>query len=252
MNKIITNKIVTAAAVVLSGLLAMPVAALPTLQLDIVGGTYDTSDQTIVTDSDSFDLVAYGVATGSKAVSTSENYFISIALTPKTGPVAPSDIGSFVFAGTTYDIDDMVYGTPPLDAVEGSPDAELGSHSIFETFYLEIAFNFDALLTRNGVNTQDVSGSDPTDTANAGTSLFYKLFSVDVSALLPEYELHFDLYNTKVSKQNSADIGPDDFAPFSHDAATRVPEPAPLVLLGLGLIALFLTRHHTQAKKIIK
>jgi hypothetical protein len=246
------NKVIKIIGLVLA-IMAMPVAALPTLQLDIVGGTYDSSDQTIVTGSDSFDLVAYGVAEGNKAVTSTEDFYISIALTPKTGPTAPTNIGSFMFAGGTYDIGDMVYGTPPVDSVDTNPDSELGSHSIFETFYLELVFNFSG-TTRDLVNTQDDTGTDPTDITNAGTALFYQLFSVDVSNLLPEYELHFDLYNTVVSRRNSADIGPDDFAPFSHDAATRitVPEPAPLVLLSLGLITLFVSRSKLQTKRVNK
>jgi len=246
------NRVVTAVGIgILSVLMTFPVAAVPTLQLDIVGGTYDTSDQTIVTDSDSFDLVAYGKV---GSVTTTEDYFISIALTPKTGPTAPSDIGSFVFAGNTIDIDDMVYGTPPVDSVETNPDSELGPHNIFETFYIEIAFTFDDLLTRDLVNTQDTTGSDPTanDPGDGSGALFYQTFSVDVSGLLQDFELHFDLYNTVVSSRNSEDIGPDDFAPFSHDAATQVPEPTPLVLLGLGLIALFVSRNRFLTKRINK
>ena len=63
------NRVVTAVGIgILSVLMTVPVAAVPTLQLDIVGGTYDTSDQTIVTDSDSFDLVAYGKAADDREI----------------------------------------------------------------------------------------------------------------------------------------------------------------------------------------
>ena len=68
------------------------------------------------------------------------------------------------------------------------------------------------------------------------------VFSVDISNLLPEYGLHFDLYNTAISKRNSNDIG-------SHDDAACVPEPGSLVLLGLGLIVLFISRYKFLTKK---
>jgi len=215
----------------------------PVLQLDIIDGIYDGNDETIVTSSSIFTLVAYGFAEGNKAVTTSEQHYISISLTPKTGPTVPANIGSFTFAEVLYDMNSpWIFGTPPMDTVYTNADKELGPHDIFETLYLELAFNFSGDGdTRNSVNTQTDFGSDPTDLANAGTALYYQLFSVDVSNLFTDYQLHFDLYNTKVANRNSEDIGPDDFAPFSHDAAT-IPESTSLALMLLGLFGLGFVR----------
>jgi hypothetical protein len=52
--------------------------------------------------------------------------------------------------------------------------------------------------------------------------------------------MHFDLYNTSINvKTGITDIDADKFAPFSHDAesrVTRVPEPATASSLLLGLL----------------
>jgi hypothetical protein len=239
----------------------------PVLQLDIIGGTYDGSVdvETIITTDSSFDLVAYGLKDpnngdqndNGKTADTSMTYYISAAITPKQAQTtAGPDIGSFVFMGTTYDIDDLSYGTAPLDdALDGWDSGDLMKHGIFETYFMTFAFNFidDADHTRTVVNTQDTTGTDPAD-YDDGDDLFFRTFDVDISNMAEGYGLHFDLYNTVVvnCKRNDncdteMDVG--DFAPFSHDAETRtVPEPAPLALLGIGLLALVVTarRQHNR------
>ena len=52
-----------------------------------------------------------------------------------------------------------------------------------------------------------------------------------------DFELHFDLYNKKTSKQDPNDLDINAFAPFSHDAET-VPEPGSLLLFGIGMVGL--------------
>ena len=113
----------------------------------------------------------------------------------------------------------------------------MAPHGVFPTLYAEFKFNFVSSQQAAAVNTQDVTGSDPT--ANPGTALYYQTFDVDISNLLDGYGLHFDLYNTVV--RSGGDIDVNSFAPFSHDAASgntrEVPEPAPLMLLGLGMLS---------------
>src|SRR6185295_1399356 len=98
------------------------------------------------------------------------------------------------------------------------------------------AFHFNtAPVTQSGVyNTQDHAGQGP----SAGTGMYYKAFTIDVSNLSNPYRIHFDLYNTALK---SGDEDVTEFAPFSHDAESRpatppvhVPEPNSASLLATG------------------
>ncbi len=150
----------------------------------------------------------------------------------------------------------MVYGTPPLDALDQFHDAgDLSRHSIFDTYFSQHGFQFTAGDTTTTYNTQDDPGGTLFDTSGSGS--YYAQFDVDVSGLDSGFGLHFDLYNTDVLMDG--DIDRDDFAPYSHDAeilrppgpgpgpgpggpgpgpGTSIPEPGTLFLLGSGLAAL--------------
>ena len=210
----------------LSLLLALSLAplahGLPMLQLGIGGGSYDLATETIVTDADAFTLYAYGKASGGKSVDVNEFHYISVAITPQIGP-DPVDFGSFIFGGTSYDINnpDVVWGVPPLEENLDKDKHDLPTHGIYPTFFLEIEFLFDANQTTGFVNTQYSPEYVPTDN---GDMLFYQGFDFDTSGMIDGFHLHFDLYNTKAK---NGDIDVDDFAPFSHDAGT-IPQPAPV------------------------
>lgn len=224
------------------------VTAVPVLQLGIGGGEYDTATQTIVTSANTFTLYAYAHATGNKAIDLTETHYISVALVDnesgKVGPDAPSGgIGSFDFtgasciSGSTCTIDDMAYGTPPVEA-DGSVNTDpkdLSSHGIFETFFLEVGFLFSGQRTAL-VNTQDSPGSIPV--VDSSGDLYFQAFNIDASLLRGGFGLHFDLYNSDVKLNGiTDDTDVDKFAPFSHDAAF-VPEPNSLALFSLGFIIL--------------
>ena len=246
--------------------------AVPVLQLGIIGGTYDPITETIFNSADPFNLVAYwnGVPTGSNDNTPPgpPNYYISVAVVPQIGPSAPSGgIGSFKINGTPYDISDMVYGNPPLDVLGVNHDAgDLPPHGIFDTYFTEVKFQFSGAKTKS-VNTQDNPGYDPTDPVNTGNDLFYQIFNVDTSGLLAGYDLHFDLYDETLIVSScfqkvkgklvpipgctpaTIDNDVNKFAPFSHDAQTHdVPEPAPLVLLAIGVLGLVITSRRSRCK----
>jgi len=216
-------------------LFATPARAVPTLQLDIQGGTYDWSTQTIMASGNTFSLYAYGKV-GSK-VSLSDSFYVSIALVPQTS--VAGNYGSFVMNGTTLNATaDMTYGTPPLESILGGAafDAgDLSPHGIFPTYFAEVMFGFSATDQSAIYNTQDETGSGP----KAGTGMYFKRFDFDISGLAPGYGLHFDLYNVKI--KSGGDIDVHAFAPFSHDAGamvTPIPEPEiyAMMALGLGLV----------------
>ncbi|MBL4574140.1 MAG: choice-of-anchor N protein [Gammaproteobacteria bacterium] len=223
-------KIVSLLAFSLVGVSAYGV---PTLQLGIGGGEYDLLTETVVSTDNLFTLFAYGKATGGKAIDVTESHYISIALTPQTGPV-PEPFGSFQFNGTTYDVDNMDYGNPPFEAVLDHEPGDLAPHSVFNTFFLELEFLFSASMTTATVNTQDSPDHVPT---GLGGDLYYQSFDLDVSNLLPGFGLHFDLYNSEFI---AGDVDIDNFAPFSHDAGTAepVPEPTTISLLALSLLTI--------------
>jgi len=239
--------------------------AVPVLQLDIIGGTYDALTQTIVTSDNSFTLVAYGKV---GSITLTDNFYISAAVVPQIGPTAPvGGIGSFDVDGVTwnsvdgtYDISNMIYGNPPIESVatQLGDAGDLQDHQdLFDTYFKELLFQFNASQRTASVDVQLNTGTTPVNDANGG--LYYQLFNIDVGNLLDGYNLHFDLYNEKICTATTGpgssgcyivgDVDVNKFAPFSHDAETRkVPEPAPLALLAIGLLGLVLTTRRQSAR----
>jgi len=239
------------AAFLAAMLFAGSVQAYPNLQIDLTGGYYvgdgdivNTTDDedSVVTNDAAFDLYALGTPSGNVAAAEllETTYWLSIAIIPMIGP-APVDFSSFTVDGTTYGAGDMTYGTPPLDAYFGSPEAGLAGHGIFDTFFLEIAVDFASSRTATTYNVQNDPGTMLSNIGGSGS--FYDAFRLDVSGLNDGFDLHFDLYDPVISNRptgNNGDEGVGIFAPFSKDGRTNccttVPEPGTLALFAIGLI----------------
>lgn len=198
--------------------------AIPTLQLDIVNGVYNSVDETTYATTPQFTLRALFDGTLS-----SQTYYISAGIEPLMQQANPPNVGTFSIDGTAYSPATMAWGTPPLNVPDnnsGGGPGNLGTHGEFPTYYTEDAFTFSSSLTMPAYNTADGT--------SANGNVYYHDFLVDVSNLKPGYSVHFDLYDEKL-KKGSYTI--DDFAPFSHDAQsgpTSVPDDGSTVLL-LGL-----------------
>jgi hypothetical protein len=221
-------------------------SAVPGLQLDLdasnvsYNGTIQTTDNT-------FSIYAYLTPQNQNtdvAALLSDTYYVSIALTPQTGPIGGS-FGSFEVDGTTVAVTgDMTYGAPPLEADPTWESGDLQKHGIFETFYYEVAFQFDPNDVTAVYDTQTTRFADGFDdsvsaafcAANPGDCMYFVEFEVDKTLLNASLQLHGDLYNTECANGDcSLENGSYDKAPFSHDVET-IPEPSGLMLFAAGLL----------------
>lgn len=204
-----------------------PSFAVPTLQLDIPGGAYNTTDSTTYSTSSHFTLVALLNGT----LDVDRTYYISAVIEPKISLSEPApNFGSFSLNGQTFSLDNMHAGSPPLGASK-----TISPHDDYPSYFTEFQFHFDG--------THTVGAYDVQTDKTANGSLYVYSLAVDTSPLAAGYSVHFDLYDIKMGK----DISIDDIAPFSHDAQSmttppqqqtnRVPDSGTTwVLLVVGLI----------------
>ncbi len=238
---------------VLSSSFVLTAHAIPTLQLGIENGIYDTVTQTILAPGNPFNLFAYLIPDTNNTLS--DTYRLSIALVPKTGPTH-TNLGSFTIDNTTVVnvTADMTYGVPPIETVatQSSDPGDLADHGIFDTFFYELSFSFNSADQSAPFNTADNPADDPSD--HPGTGMYFHKFVINTALLNPDYVLHFDLYNAKICTDDKGqcsvegDVDVSEFAPFSHDAQSipplpppppqPAPEPGILWLMATGLLSL--------------
>ena len=248
----------------LAGLFALAVAgqaeansAIPNLQLDIAGGTYDYATNTIIAPGNSFTLYTYlyrPTQTDVVNLPLDRAYFISAALVPQTtnpnqGTFAfNSPYFNTIYNGTNFNntvnfATDIYadYGNPPhYEANQSYDTGDLLPHGIFDTYFKEFKFVFSEGRQISAYDTAaraKTGGSIPT----TGSGMYWASFQVDTSQLLPGNAIHFDIYTLYIDPVYGQSV--DYYAPFSYDAQSLdppngVPEPSTIMLFGSGLMGL--------------
>jgi hypothetical protein len=208
------------------------------LQLYIDGATYDEASQTWVTTSNSFDLYVIGNMELSDVM-------VSMALGDYSDTDDPNGMAGVSVNGSMYD--SFSYGYPPIATVDTwDQSGDLAKHGIFPAWYTEFNAGNFGLVGGVGDVQPDGDGNfyNPADdgyvTADNPNQLGeYKVFSIEVFG---STAVHFDAYTT------DTDGNITYFAPFSHDAQTAIPEPATVILFGLGLSGVAAMRSRRRKK----
>jgi hypothetical protein len=191
--------------------------ALPPLQLDILGGKYNSDEGSVYTSQENFSLSAYCLLEQNGQDGCDLDHYISVSVVPKG--TSSADFGSFEINGTSYSYDDLTYGEHSLD--------DETNNSVYSLF-LEQEFEFDPNLKRKGVDVKTDAGT-LVDSLNINSEfeLAYKVFDIDTSQLKQGFELHFDLYK---KMNNGDDIFAEDFAKFfQNTAANETPTNNPSI-----------------------
>jgi hypothetical protein len=236
-------KMVKFYAAVLVAILAVstPCYAIPALQIYVEGATYDgASDTWVASSSGSLRLWVIGDV---GKVGTISDVKISAAYDAAFTPTftfTPAETGGYLgYTDSTTPVVPTYLQT--LLVTDSTPSPVLGDGSYLsshDVFVPGVAWQEFAL--GNFTSTDSLIADFAPDSLGAlvpqsGTERGQiNVYDITISGVPSGFTVHFDAYDHYTAGATVK----YKFAPFSHDGeTTTVPEPAPLLLLGLSLIA---------------